>query len=67
MHLQHQWWRVLVAAMLGGLVSVTVAAAAGAQFLPILGAREGALRSTQIPVANGIIAYLTLLNEVSPQ
>jgi branched-chain amino acid transport system substrate-binding protein len=63
MHLQHQWWRVLVAAMLGGLVSVTVAAAAGAQFLPILGAREGALRSTQIPVANGIIAYLTLLNE----
>ena len=34
MRLQHQWWSVLVAAVLGGLVGVTAVAAAGAQFLP---------------------------------
>ena len=62
MSLQHQWWSVLVAAGLGGLVGVTAVAAAGAQFLPVLGAREGANRFVQIPVANGYIDYLTLLN-----
>ena len=44
MCVQHQWWSVLVAVMLGGLVGVTAMAAAGAQFLPVLGAREGGLR-----------------------
>ena len=34
MCVQHQWWSVLVAVMLGGLVGVTAVAAAGAQFLP---------------------------------
>src|SRR5262245_9759170 len=57
-----QWWSGLVAAVLGGLVDVTVAAA-GAQFLPVLSVREGATKSTQIPRADGYIAYLTLLNE----
>ena len=63
MRLQHQWGSVLMAAMLGGLVGVTAVAAAGTQFLPILGVREGALRSQQIPLANGFIDYVTLLNE----
>jgi branched-chain amino acid transport system substrate-binding protein len=62
MHLWRQWWRGLVAAVLGGLVSVT-AMAAGEQFLPVLSAREGTNRSFAIPRANGYIAYLTLLNE----
>jgi branched-chain amino acid transport system substrate-binding protein len=62
MHGQHQWWSVLVAAVLGGLVGVT-GAAAGEQFIPVLGVREGALRSNGIPLTNGIIDYLTLLNE----
>src|SRR5262249_8542186 len=31
-------------------------------FLPVLSVREGALRSVQIPIANGYIDYLTLLN-----
>jgi branched-chain amino acid transport system substrate-binding protein len=61
MHLTHQWWSGLVAAVLGGLVGVT-AVAAGAQFLPLLGVREGAQRSLQIPLANGFIDYVTLLN-----
>jgi branched-chain amino acid transport system substrate-binding protein len=61
--LQQQWWSVFVAAVLGGLMGVTTVAAAGAQFLPILGVREGALRSGQIPLANGFIDYVTLLNE----
>jgi len=63
MRLQHQWWSVLVATGLGGLVGVTAVAAAGAQFLPLLGVREGALRFFQIPLANGFIDYVTLLNE----
>jgi branched-chain amino acid transport system substrate-binding protein len=63
MHLQRQWWSVLVAAMLGGLVGVTAVAAAGAQFLPVLSIREGVLRFHEIPHANGFIDYLTLLNE----
>jgi branched-chain amino acid transport system substrate-binding protein len=63
MRWQQQWWSGLVAAMLLGLVGVPVVAAAGTQFLPILGVREGAQRSTQIPIANGFIDYVTLLNE----
>jgi branched-chain amino acid transport system substrate-binding protein len=62
MRRQQLWWSVLVAAVLGGLVGVT-AVAAGAQFLPILGAREGANRFIQIPFANGFMDYVTLLNE----
>ena len=61
MHLKRQWWSVLVAAVLLGLVGVT-AVAAGEQFLPVLGVRDGALRFIQIPRADGLIAYLTLLN-----
>ena len=61
MHLQRPWWSGLVAAVLGGLVSVTAVGAAGAQFLPVLSTREGAQRSLQIPLANGFIDYLTLL------
>ena len=63
MRWQYLWWSGLVATVLGGLVGVTAAAAAGAQFLPVLGAREGAQRALQIPQANGFIDYLTLLNE----
>jgi branched-chain amino acid transport system substrate-binding protein len=63
MRLKQQWWSVLVAAVLGGLVGVTAVAAAGAQFLPILGTREGAMKSIQLPLANGSIDYVTLLNE----
>ena len=62
MHLKYPWWSVL-AAVLGGLVGVTAVVAAGAQFLPILSAREGATRFVAIPLANGYIDYLTLLNE----
>jgi branched-chain amino acid transport system substrate-binding protein len=60
MRLQHQWWSVLVATALVGLMGVTVA---GEQFLPVLSMREGALRFVGIPLADGYIAYLTLLNE----
>jgi branched-chain amino acid transport system substrate-binding protein len=63
MRLKHQWGSVLVAAVLGGLVGVTAVAAAGAQFLPVLSRREGALRFPGIPLTDGYIAYLTLLNE----
>jgi branched-chain amino acid transport system substrate-binding protein len=62
MHLQRQWWTVLVLTVLGGLVGVT-AVAAGAQFSPVLGYREGGQRFAGIPFADGYIAYLTLLNE----
>ena len=51
----------LVAAVLGGLVGVT-GVAAGEQFLPVLSAREGAMKTFGIPQSDGIIAYLTLLN-----
>jgi branched-chain amino acid transport system substrate-binding protein len=63
MHLQRLWWIGLVAAMLRGLVGATAVAAAGAQFLPVLSTREGAQRSAGIPLANGFIDYVTLLNE----
>jgi branched-chain amino acid transport system substrate-binding protein len=63
MCLQQQWWSGLVAAGLIGQVAVTVVAAAGAQFIPVLTVREGAQRSIYIPLTNGLIDYLTLLNE----
>ena len=63
MHLQRQWWSGFVAAVLSGLVGVMAVAAAGAQFLPVLGVREGGQRFVVIPRADGYIAYLTLLNE----
>jgi branched-chain amino acid transport system substrate-binding protein len=63
MRRKQQWWGVVLAAVLGGLVGVTAMAAAGAQFIPVLGIREGALRFTGIPFADGYIAYWTLLNE----
>ena len=62
MRRQQPWWSVLVAAVLWGLVGVTVVAEAGEQFLPVLSIREGALRVLGIPQADGYIAYLTLLN-----
>jgi branched-chain amino acid transport system substrate-binding protein len=49
-----------VAAGLVGLVSVT---AAGEQFIPVLGVREGALKTLGIQTGNGFIDYVTLLNE----
>ena len=61
MRQRQQWWSVLVVAVLVRLVGVTAVAAAGEQFIPLLVVREGALRSTQIPRSDGIIAYLTLL------
>jgi branched-chain amino acid transport system substrate-binding protein len=63
MRLKRHWWSGLVAAGLSGLVGVTAVAAAGAQFLPMLGIREGAQRFVGIPLTDGYIAYLTLLNE----
>jgi branched-chain amino acid transport system substrate-binding protein len=63
MRLQHLWWSGLVATVLGGLVGVTAVAAMGEQFLPILGVREGAVRSAGIPTTHGFIDYVTLLNE----
>ena len=63
MRLQQQWWGVVLAAVLGGLVDVTAVAAAGAQFLPVLGVREGGERFVMIPTTNGFIDYVTLLNE----
>src|SRR5262245_463748 len=63
MRVQGPWWSGLIAAGLIGLVGVTTVAAAGAQFLPVLGVREGALKSIGIPMTNGFIDYVTLLNE----
>jgi branched-chain amino acid transport system substrate-binding protein len=63
MRLKHQWWTALVAAVLGGFVGVTLAGAAGEQFLPVLSAREGALNALGKPLANGYIDYMTFLNE----
>jgi branched-chain amino acid transport system substrate-binding protein len=62
MRWQHPWWSRLVASLLGGLVGVTAVAAAGEQFLPVLSTREGALRFQHIPMTNGFIDYVTLLN-----
>src|SRR5262245_20627133 len=62
MHGRHQWWRVFVAAVLGGLMGVTTVAVAGEQFLPVLTMREGAVKPIGIPYADGFIAYVTLLN-----
>jgi len=45
------------------LLGVTTVVVAGEQFLPVLSIREGTTRSLQIPLADGYIAYLTLLNE----
>jgi branched-chain amino acid transport system substrate-binding protein len=63
MRVARQWWTVLVAVVLGGLVGVTLAGAAGEQFIPVLSTREGGQRFVMIPRADGYIAYLTLLNE----
>src|SRR5262245_29986201 len=63
MRWQQPWWSRLVAAALLGLVGVTLAGAAGEQFLPVLSIREGALRFLGIPLTDGYIAYLILLNE----
>jgi len=63
MRLQQPWWRGLVAAVFGGLVGVTAVASGGEQFIPVLSIRQGAQRFPGIPLANGFIDYLTLLNE----
>ena len=60
MRLQHQWGSVLVAAVLGGLVGVT--AAARGTVSPYSRRARGGQRSLQIPLANGSIDYVTLLN-----
>jgi branched-chain amino acid transport system substrate-binding protein len=62
MRVQQPWWSGLVAAGLVGLVGVTLAGAAGEQFLPVLSVREGGQRFVFGPRADGYIAYLTLLN-----
>src|SRR5262249_35950263 len=62
MCLKRQWWSGFVAAVLGGLVGVTAVSTEGEQFLPLLSVREGAVRSQGIPLANGFIDYVTLLN-----
>jgi branched-chain amino acid transport system substrate-binding protein len=63
MRCQQPWWSGFVATVLGGLVGVTAVTAAGEQFLPVLSFREGAQRFVGIPLVDGYIAYLTLLNE----
>src|SRR5262245_6743426 len=63
MRLQLLWRSGLVAIVLSGLVGVTAVAAAGEQFLPVLGVREGGQRFIFSPRVDGYIAYLTLLNE----
>jgi branched-chain amino acid transport system substrate-binding protein len=62
MRLKPQGWSVLLAAGIVGLVGVMAVAAAGEQFIPILAVREGALKGSGIPFADGYIAYVTLLN-----
>jgi len=62
MRVQQPWWSGLVAVVLVGLVGVTLAGAAGEQFLPVLSVREGGQRFVFGPRADGYIAYLTLLN-----
>src|SRR5215831_10600711 len=62
MRVAPQWWSGLMAAVFLGLVGVT-AGAAGEQFLPWLGTREGAAKSVGSQAGNGFIDYLTLLNE----
>jgi branched-chain amino acid transport system substrate-binding protein len=62
MHLKRRCWSGLAAAVLSGLLGVTAVAAAGEQFLPVLSIRQGALRFLGIPLANGFIDYVTLLN-----
>src|SRR5215813_11036199 len=61
MHMKYQWWVMLLATTLVGLGGMP-AGAADAQFIPVLSTREGALRSFQMPLANGHLDYLTLLN-----
>jgi Periplasmic binding protein len=61
--LKHPWWSGVVVAMLVAVVGLTEVLAAGEQFLPVLGRREGALRFVGIPQGNGYIDYVTLLNE----
>jgi branched-chain amino acid transport system substrate-binding protein len=63
MRVQQRWWSGLVATVLSGLVGVTAMAAGSAQFLAILGVREGAHRTWGIQVGNGFIDYVTFLNE----
>ncbi|HSF33151.1 MAG TPA: ABC transporter substrate-binding protein [Candidatus Tectomicrobia bacterium] len=63
MRLQQPWWSVVVTAVLLGLGNVTAVAGAGAQFIPVLGGREGALKSVYTPITNGFIDYVTVLNE----
>ncbi len=48
MRLKHQWWSVLVAVVLAGLVGVTAAAAAGEQFLPVLSTRDGGINGVKL-------------------
>jgi branched-chain amino acid transport system substrate-binding protein len=63
MRLQQRWWGVVLAAVLVGLGGLPAGAAAGEQFLPYLGVREGALKALGISQGNGYGDYLTLLNE----
>jgi len=63
MRLKQPWWSGLVAVVLLGLVGATTVVAASEQFLPVLSIREGALRFLGIPLTDGYIAYLILLNE----
>ena len=50
MRLKPQGWSMLLATGIVGLVGVTAVAAAGEQFLPVLGIRQGALKSVGIPL-----------------
>ena len=63
MRLKHLWWSGLVATILSRLGWSNGSGRVGAQFLPVLSYREGALKSLGIPGANGFIDYVTLLNE----